>query len=587
MPEVRIPLVGNYNASATPPNTLTDGGTLPLYGQFFQNAMFEVIDNKVTGSRTVYVKKRPGFYGAAVSSAGEDWTCIICPTFDTTTLYAAHGTANSTIRKSTNGTLNTSSASIGTITGVVRHLTEAYIGGVNRIFANSSDGTGWFYATDAGTGSPTFTGDTTNTNAVVANVSSTTGLYVGQAISGTGIPAGTRIQSIDSATQITMTANATATNATVTITRTPIAKIISANYPSSTAVGAFAFLDGFAFVMTSDGKVYNCDINDVTTWGAGSYIQAGNYPDGGVGVVRYKGSILAFGNASIEPMRNTGNAAFSPLSTSSEASIKIGAKHSQGIFSFEDEIYFLGLSEAGQAAVYKLGASGIEKISTQFMDYTIAALRRLSSDATIRLTGARILGTVLIFMHPGVSAVYGGSDRCVFVYDANADIWNHWIFGGSEIKIDSVAVYPSLGYMYACGSTGSMYQLRPAVTGVYLDQTTDGTTGRDVILRVVIGPLDLGTNNRKFIKSVAIGGCDVLDSGTGSIVLRTANSATSSDLSQGSVISTSTIDLTAANPIVHRCGSYKGGATYEIQVFLTPRRFRAKELIINYDVGAH
>jgi hypothetical protein len=587
MPEVRIPLVGNYNASATPPNTLTDGGTLPLYGQFFQNAMFEVIDNKVTGSRTVYVKKRPGFVGSAVSSAGEDWTCIICPTFDTTTLYAAHGTTNSTIRKSTNGTLSTSSSSIGTITGVVRHLTEAYIGSVNRIFVNSSDGTGWFYATDAGTGSPTFTGDTTNTSAVVANVSSTTGLYVGQAISGTGIPAGTRIQSIDSATQITMTANATATNATVTITRTPIAKIISANYPSSTAVGAFAFMDGKAFQMTSDSRIYECDLNDPTTWGAANYIPSDIYPDRGVGVVRYKGFILAFSNDSVEFLKNNGNASNSILSHSSEAAIKIGAKHAQGIFSFEDEIYFLGVSQNGQGAVYRLGPGGVTKVSTQFMDYTIAALRRLSSDATIRLTGARILGTTLIFMHPGVSAVYGGSDRCVFVYDANADIWNHWIFGGTEIKIDSVAVYPSLGYMYVCGSTGSMYQLRPAVTGVYLDQTTDGTTGTDVILRVVVGPLDFGTNNRKFIKSVALGGCDILDTGTASIILRTANSASSSDLSAGSVISTNSVDLTSPNPIAHRCGAFKGGATFEVQFYLSPRRFRAKELVVNYDVGAH
>jgi hypothetical protein len=177
MPEVRIPLVGNYNGSATPPNTLSDGGNIPLYGQRFVNCLFDVIDNKITNSRTVYVKKRPGFLGSDQNSAGNDFTCIICPTFDTTTLYGARGTTNSTIHKSTNGSMGIAVASIGTITGVARHLTEAYIGGVNRIFVNSSDGTGWFYATDAGTGSPTFTGDTTNTSAVVTNVSSTSGLY--------------------------------------------------------------------------------------------------------------------------------------------------------------------------------------------------------------------------------------------------------------------------------------------------------------------------------------------------------------------------------------------------------------------------
>ena len=41
---------------------------------------------------------------------------------------------------------------------------------------------------------------------------------IGDEISGAGIPTGTRVLSIDSATQITMTANATATASTVTVT---------------------------------------------------------------------------------------------------------------------------------------------------------------------------------------------------------------------------------------------------------------------------------------------------------------------------------------------------------------------------------
>jgi hypothetical protein len=583
-----IPLVGNYNGAATPPNTLSDGGTLKLYGQRFANCMFEVIDNKTTNTRTVYVKKRPGFLGSDQNSAGNDFTCVICPTFDTTTLYGARGTTNSTIHKSTNGSLGIATASVGVITGVARHLTEAYIGGVNRIFVNSSDGTGWFYAADAGTGDPTFTAST-NSSVTLTSVSSFTGIYVGQALTHADIPAGTRIASYDTAAStITMTAAATGTNASQTITRTPIAKIISANYPSSTAVGAFAFLDGFAFIMTSDGKVYNCDLNDVTTWGAGSYIQASNYPDGGVGVVRYKGSILAFGNASIEPMRNTGNAAFSPLSTSSEASIKIGAKHAQGIFSFEDEIYFVGLSEAGQAAVYKLGAEGLKKVSSQYIDYTIAALRRLSGDAIIRLTGARILGSTLIFVNPGDDSVYTAFDNAVFVYDAGAELWSHWTFSGgaNTLAIYSAAVYPSLSRLITCGREGSVYTMRFGDTGVYLDAATDVSTGTAIPFEIAVGPLDLGTGKRKFIKSVALGGSDIQASGTSTITLKTANAVSSGNYTDGSTIATKTVDVTSPQPIAYRCGSYKGGAMYHI-TDTNAQPWRARELVIDADVGAH
>lgn len=55
------------------------------------------------------------------------------------------------------------------------------------------------------------TGTTTSSSAVVTGLSSTAGLYVGQALSAaSGIPGSTTIASIDSATQITMSANATA-----------------------------------------------------------------------------------------------------------------------------------------------------------------------------------------------------------------------------------------------------------------------------------------------------------------------------------------------------------------------------------------
>lgn len=54
-------------------------------------------------------------------------------------------------------------------------------------------------------------GNITNASAVVTGLSTTTKLYVDQAVEGTNIPAGTTIASIDSSTQITLSANATAT----------------------------------------------------------------------------------------------------------------------------------------------------------------------------------------------------------------------------------------------------------------------------------------------------------------------------------------------------------------------------------------
>ena len=64
----------------------------------------------------------------------------------------------------------------------------------------------------------TFTADTSNGTATLLNMSDQVEVTIGDEISGAGIPTGTRVLSIDSATQVTMTANATATANTVTVT---------------------------------------------------------------------------------------------------------------------------------------------------------------------------------------------------------------------------------------------------------------------------------------------------------------------------------------------------------------------------------
>ena len=65
-----------------------------------------------------------------------------------------------------------------------------------------------------------FTADTTITSPILLTVSSTTGLHVGQHVTGTGIPANTYILSIDSSVQITLTNAATATGSTIALTST-------------------------------------------------------------------------------------------------------------------------------------------------------------------------------------------------------------------------------------------------------------------------------------------------------------------------------------------------------------------------------
>ena len=101
-------------------------------------------------------------------------------------------------------------------------LTGSYLVAVNGLDqVQIFDGTGW-------NRSWSFTGNTTNGSAVVTGVSDTTHLIAGQAITGSGIADGSRINSIDRPTQITLSAASTATGSTVALTALQNPPIVSA-----------------------------------------------------------------------------------------------------------------------------------------------------------------------------------------------------------------------------------------------------------------------------------------------------------------------------------------------------------------------
>jgi hypothetical protein len=64
----------------------------------------------------------------------------------------------------------------------------------------------------------TFTADTTSGSQFLTNMSDQVEVTIGDELAGAGIPTGARVLSIDSATQVTMTVNATATASTVSVT---------------------------------------------------------------------------------------------------------------------------------------------------------------------------------------------------------------------------------------------------------------------------------------------------------------------------------------------------------------------------------
>lgn len=306
MPVTTIPLIGPQTRRGYGINVSTSKD------QYFQGALTIKATDAATGTASYFLQKRPGIKLEGNIGSGIGTAALKSPS--TGFSVFAFGATNSTI-------IIAGLATGGVITGVTSNIIETIINGETYYLISSSDGTGW-YLVHTAVSQTSYTGDT-HSNTTIDGIASTAGMYVGQAISGTNIPAGTRIASVVSANAITITQAATGTTGGVTLTKTPIAKIISANFPAM--VGAFAAMDGYIFAVTSSGKIYNSDINTVATWGASSYLEANIKTDIAVTIIRYKQHIVCFGDSSIEFFYNAGNAFGSPLTSRKELFANVGA----------------------------------------------------------------------------------------------------------------------------------------------------------------------------------------------------------------------------------------------------------------------
>lgn len=601
MPSVTIPLVGNFTRPVTSPYSTTDVGPIYTFGQKFVNCVFSRNVNSLTGTQILSVEKRPGLaQGSTFDGTGtETFTALIAPAFNNSSYFGAYGSTNSTITKYV-GVTNTyasssSTATVGTVTGIVRSISETIYSDVGHIAMASSDGTGWYYPADAGTGSPTFTAITTSGSPTLTSVSSFTGLYIGQALSGTGIPATARIQAMNSgAGTITMgsdsatTVNATASNSGVTITRTPIAKIISVNFPS--AVGKFVFVDGYAFVMTAAGRIYNSSLNDITTWGASDYITANLSPDQGVSLARYKNQIIAFGSDSGELFYNAGNPSGSVLSRSDQNFFKVGAFGANSIVNVEDTIYWLGVSGSRGAAVYKLEGFTPVKVSIQEIDSILNILvGSIVVGSSIYLGAAAVSGNINLFLtNIGRWVETGGASSIqTLLYDITNNIWHGWGTANAGVS-NSYGSFHLPAYVsyynriyFGGKATGRIDKMEMGEICYYRDNTTTGADGATYNMQVLTKKLNFGTNNRKLISRLTLN-CDRKSAGSVAVSYKDDDSTS---ITTG-VTSLGSFDITAANPKIHRAGSFVGGRIWQF-THAEDREFRMESVTFDYEVGAH
>ena len=445
------------------------------------NCLVTTVSDPIQNVKRSYLVKRPGFSTAITPAAGSIGNALM--------IWTGKGTGVEVVSAfgSTNSTLYLTTTSLGSITGLATGIVETFIGTEPTLLISSSDNTAWQITSDAITVALTFTGDT-HTNTTVDNISSTAGLVVGQLLTGTGFAANTRIASINSATAITTTLATTATNAGVTITRTMLGKIVDADFPGNAGralAGTFSVMDGYAAIMDTEGTLWASDLNTTSAWNPLSFDSANAYPDKGVGCIRQKNFILAFGTESLQFFYNAGLTPF-PFAKSVAMTVKVGAVSANAITQIADSIFWCGSTPQGGLSIFTYDGS-ISRVSTPEID----GLLILAGASNISLTTIRFYGRSFVLINViTMTYAYCIEESNWFQMQSSVNLWHKCVgvsIGGTMIN-------------YSISNTetaGKIYSMNP-VSFVYGDDSVPYTSTAQ------LPPFDHGTSVRKFYSEIEL-----------------------------------------------------------------------------------
>lgn len=442
-------------------------------------------------------------------------------------------------------------------TGTVRYITEVNLSDEIYWLLSAEGGTGWYIPNNALSVSLTFTADTTNADATLSNVSSFSGLYVGQAISGSGIPADTRILSLNSgASTLEMTANATATDTGVTVTRTHLAKIIDTDFPS-TAQGPFVELDGTVYIGTTEGTIRGSDLNSIVAWSATNEIQT---TESSVVVEKHNDQIVAIGKNKIIPYFNAGNPSGSLLSRASSPEINMGTSDFFNVIRFRDWIFFIGQDTGPETSgIWMLDGFALKRL-------TSIPLTRMISENESSLNAGTV--TLSAFEHQGKQFLYfgmGDSTHVVaqYLYCLESQEWveaGYPFLAKFSEGLNAVSLSTTSGIVYTSNVLTPTYQDVGAASYTATIQTSLWDGDSDYV---------------KFIRKLRLIG-DTQASGTASISVSTDD--------YGNFSTARTVDMTSMDKSIHGGCGYGRRFSFKIEHSAnTP--FRAEALEIEYDIG--
>ena len=335
-----------------------------------------------------------------------------------------------------------------------------------------------------------------------------------------------------------------------------VTKITDTDFPGNAALtlaGGFVHMDGYAAILTTDGRLWASDLNSVTAWTATSYDSANASPDKGVAAVRHRNTILTFGTESMQVWYNAGTTPF-PFAKSVAQTVKIGAVSADAIGQISDNVFWVGSTPQGGLSVYRYDGQPT-RISTPDIDAQLV----VAGASSIYVTTVRFYGRSFVL-------VVAGSQTFVFCLEDQA--WHEW-------QTDTILWHKCAGvssgstmsqYAISVTSTaGKVFQISPTAF-VYTDNGTAYTA------KAQTAPIDFGNEARKFFPELVV----IADTEASSSPVTL--SYTDDDYQTWKTWGT--IDLSSSRKVARRLGSARRRAFTLTHSANTPFRIEALELLV-------
>ena len=326
---------------------------------------------------------------------------------------------------------------------------------------------------------------------------------VSGSISGSGA-AGTYIASGGTITSVTLTNPGSNYAGTLTVAfsgaGTGATATASLNSFPANPVPGIVYLDGYVFVMDSQGQIWQSDNENPSAWGALNFTSAKSEGDEGKAIARHLNYVIAFKEWTADFFYDAGNPTGSVLSINQSAHMEIGCADGNSIQNPEQTLIWMGTVVEGGRGIYMLNGLSPSKVSTKAVETFLNASDLTGTYSWLyKIAGHTLYGLVLT------------DQNVTLVYDITENEWHVWTtskdyIGGGEdyFECSFVTQFPF--------NSGAFYVL-DAVNGLVftLSPTNYVDPFGPIRMRIVTDRMDFNTFAFKVGSALTIFGDQIND----------------------------------------------------------------------------